>query len=241
MQRLDDLENGYRIWQDPDSFCYGIDAVLLAHYATLKDGDRVIDLGTGTGAVPLIMKAIARDRGLRTHFTGLEIQEDVSALALKSVQYNGLATEVDITKGDLKEAARIYGAASFSLVTCNPPYMIGSHGLVSKEGAVAAARHEIYCTLEDVVSSAAALLETNGRFAMVHRPFRLAEIISVLKQYRLEPKRMRLVYPFADREPTMVLIESVRGGRPRLSVGPPLIIYNKDHTYTEELLKIYGR
>ncbi|HUM85663.1 MAG TPA: tRNA1(Val) (adenine(37)-N6)-methyltransferase [Lachnospiraceae bacterium] len=240
MQRLDDLENGYRIWQDPEGFCYGVDAVLLAHYATLKDGDRVLDMGTGTGAIPLIMKAIARDAGFKAHFTGIEIQKAAADLAVQSAALNGLENDIHFIQGDIKEAAGIFGAASFSLVTCNPPYMIGSHGLVSAASAKAAARHEIFCTLEDILTAAEKLLEVNGRFAMVHRPFRLAEIITGLTAHHLEPKRMRLVYPFADREPTMVLIEAVRGGRPRMEVGPPLVIYEKDSRYTDELLEIYG-
>lgn len=235
--RLDDLQNGYRIWQDPDLFCYGIDAVLLAHFATMKAGDRVLDMGCGNGAVPLIMKACA-PRGVS--FTGIEIQEKAAALAEKSVRYNHLENEIRIVTGDLKEAPALFGAASFSLVTCNPPYMTEHHGLLNPDEPLAIARHELRCSLDEIAASASKLLVTNGRFAMIHRPFRLAEIVRTLSLHDLELKRMRLVFPYADREPTMVLLEAVRGGKPRVSVGPPLIVYQQPGIYTEEIRRIYG-
>jgi tRNA1Val (adenine37-N6)-methyltransferase len=235
--RLDDLQNGYKIWQDPDLFCYGIDAVLLSHFAVMKPKDHVLDLGTGNGAIPLIMKACAPEG---VTFTGLEIQKRAADLARKSTEYNHLGDSVYIADGDLKEAVSIFGAASFTLVTCNPPYMTEHHGLLNPEEPLAIARHEIRCSLRDVISQASRLLVTNGRFAMIHRPFRLAEIVRDLSEYGLEMKKMRLVYPYADREPTMVLLEAVKGGRPRVSVGPPLIIYEKRGVYTEEIRKIYG-
>ena len=143
-------------------------------------------------------------------------------------------------RGDIKEAADLFGKASFDVVTSNPPYMTGQHGLVNPDMPKAVARHEILCTLEDVIGQASALLKENGRFYMVHRPFRLAEIMVTMSRYRLEPKRMKLVYPFVDKEPNMVLIEGLKGGRPRVTVEKPLIVYEKPGVYTSEIYDIYG-
>ncbi|MDO5703304.1 MAG: tRNA1(Val) (adenine(37)-N6)-methyltransferase [Lachnospiraceae bacterium] len=242
MLRTDDLMNGYHILQDTDFFCFGIDAVLLSHYPALKAGDRVMDLGTGFAPIPLIMHAEARRQGLVPGFkiTGLELQERPAEIAARSVAENHLSDEIEIVRGDIREAEELFGPASFSLVTCNPPYMPAGDGIKSADEARAIARTEIRCTLEDVIRTASALLKMRGRFAMIHRPFRLPEIMACLTKYHLEPKRMRMVHPAADTEPSMVLIESVKGGRPRLAVDPPLIVYNKDRTYTEEIYKIYG-
>lgn len=235
-ERLDDLQNGYRLIQDPQDFCYGIDAVLLAWFARVKPGERVLDLGTGSGVVPLLLKG--RTEG--GHFTGLEIQEKSANMARRSVAWNHLEEDVSIITGDIKEAAGIFGPASFHVVTSNPPYMTGSHGLVNPHQPKAIARHEILCTLEDVVSQAAKVLVSNGRFYMVHRPFRLAEIMGLMMKYHLEPKRMQLVYPYVDREPNMVLIEALRGGRPRITVEKPLIVYERPRVYTKDIEEIYA-
>ncbi len=241
MLRVDSLENGYEICQDTDLFCFGIDAVLLAHYCPLKAGDQVMDLGTGNGVIPLIMKGVARDAGIRAHFTGLEIQPASAALARQSVAMNGLEDDIDIAEGDIKEAAARFGAASFSLVTCNPPYMAGGAGLVNESFERMAARHEVLVTLDDVISQGAALLKERGRFGMIHRPHRLTDIIVSMRANRCEVKRLRLVCPKAGKAPTMVLVEAVKGGRPYLTVEPPLIVYGEDGQYTEEVLKIYGK
>ena len=235
-ERVDDLQNGFFVIQDPEKFCFGMDAVLLSGFAKIKTGERVLDMGTGTGIIPILLKAKTPGQ----HFTGLEIQEECAKMASRSVRYNGLDSDIDIVCGDIKEAAEIFGAASFHAVTCNPPYMIGQHGLQNPYMAKAIARHEILCTLEDVVSQAARVLKDRGRFYMVHRPFRLAEIFQALTKYKLEPKRMQLVYPFVDREPNMVLIEALKGGNSRITVEKPLIVYEKPGVYTDEILKIYG-
>ena len=161
-------------------------------------------------------------------------------MARRSVLLNDLQQRVEIVQGDIKEAGDLFAPASFDTVTSNPPYMIGQHGLVNPDIEKAAARHEIFCTLEDVVRAAAKLVRPGGRFYLVHRPFRLAEIIRTLSQYKLEPKRMRLVYPYVDREPNMVLIEAVRGGRPRMTVEKPLIVYKEPGVYMPEITEIYG-
>lgn len=236
-ERIDNLErNGYHIIQDTGRFCFGMDAVLLSGFARVKEGARVLDLGTGTGIIPILLEA----KTGAAHLTGLEIQEDSADMARRSVRLNGLEHKIDIVTGDIKEAGSLFDAASFDVITCNPPYMIGRHGITNEGDAKAIARHEILCTLEDVVSQTARLLKPGGNFFMVHRPFRLAEIMTVLTAYKLEPKRMRLVYPFVDKEPNMVLIEANRGGRPRMTVEKPLIVYREPGVYMPEIYDIYG-
>ena len=194
-------------------------------------------MGTGTGIVPILLKA----RYPKGKYTGLEIQEESADVARRSVVYNHLEEDIVITTGDIKEAAAIYGGSFFDVVTTNPPYMVGNHGLTGDNQAKMIARHETLCTLEDVISQAAKVLKPRGRFYMVHRPFRLAEIMSVMVKYRIEPKRMRLVHPYVDKEPNMVLIEGMRGGNSRMTVEKPLIVYEKPGVYTREILDIYGQ
>ena len=236
-ERLDDLQiKGYRIIQSPGRFCFGMDAVLLSSFAKVKTGERALDLGTGTGILPILLEA--KNKG--ESYTGLEIQEESADMARRSVQYNHLEDKVRIVTGDIREAAALFGAASFHVITVNPPYMIGDHGLKNENEAKYIARHEVLCTLEDVLRESGKLLGNKGRFYMVHRPFRLAEILSGMSRHRIEPKRMRLVHPYIDKEPNMVLLEGVRDAHPRMTVEQPLVVYNKDGTYTEELLELYG-
>lgn len=236
-ERIDELQrNGYQIIQNENGFCFGMDAVLLSGFAKVKRGENALDLGTGTGIIPILLEAKTEGR----HFTGLEIQETSADMAQRSVCLNDLNEKVEIIRGDIKEATDLFEKASFDVVTSNPPYMTGQHGLVNPDMPKAVARHEILCTLEDVIGQASALLKENGRFYMVHRPFRLAEIMVTMSRYRLEPKRMKLVYPFVDKEPNMVLIEGLKGGRPRVTVEKPLIVYEKPGVYTSEIYDIYG-
>ena len=236
-ERLDELHrNGYFIIQDPKRFCFGMDAVLLSGFAKAKKGERVLDLGTGTGIIPILMEAKTEAED----FKALEIQEESADMARRSVLLNHLENKIDIVCGDIKEADTLFQAASFDVITCNPPYMIGQHGITNPDAPKAIARHEILCTLEDVIQKAAILLKPGGNFYMVHRPFRLAEIISVMVRYKLEPKRMRLVYPYVDKEPNMVLIEGCRGGKSRMTVEKPLIVYKELGKYTDEIYEVYG-
>lgn len=236
-ERIDDLQrNGYQIIQDPARFCFGMDAVLLSGFAQAPAGSRVLDLGTGTGIIPILMSAKTQ----AGHLYGLEIQEESADMAQRSVLLNHLDNRITIVRGDIKEAGEQFDAASFDVITCNPPYMISRHGLQNPDSPKAIARHEVLCTLEDVVKTSAKLLKPGGKLFLVHRPFRLAEIIVTLHDYRLEPKRMKMVHPFIDHEPTMVLIEAVRGGKSRMTVEKPLIIYESQGKYTQEIYDIYG-
>lgn len=236
-ERLDDLErNGYKIIQNDKTFCFGMDAVLLSGFAQVKPGEKALDLGTGTGIIPILLKG----KTAGDHFTGLEIQEASADMARRSVLYNHLEDQISIVQGDIKEAHTLFDAASFDVITSNPPYMTGNHGLVNPDMPKAIARHEILCTLEDVIGQASRLLRPGGRFYMVHRPFRMAEIMTKMTAHRLEPKRMRLVYPFVDKEPNMVLIEGLKGGKPRITVEKPLIVYKEPGVYTEEIYGVYG-
>lgn len=236
-ERIDDLQrNGYRIIQKKKGFCFGMDAVLLSGFARVKEGEVAVDLGTGTGIIPILLEAKTEGR----HFTGLEIQEEVAEMASRSVALNDLQERVAIVRGDIKEASQLFGKASFDVVTSNPPYMNDQHGLKNPQEMKAISRHEVLCTLDDVCREAAALLKPGGRFYMVHRPHRLAEIISALKEYKLEPKRMKLVHPFIDKDANMVLIEAVRGGRSMMKVEAPIIVYKEPGVYTDEIYTIYG-
>lgn len=236
-ERIDDLQrNGYQIIQNRDGFCFGMDAVLLSGFAKVKPGEKAVDLGTGTGIIPILLEA--KNQGL--HYTGLEIQEEVADMAARSVALNHLEDKISIIRGDIKEASRLFGAASFDVVTSNPPYMNDAHGLKNQDLPKAISRHEVLCTLQDVTREAARLLRPGGRFYLVHRPHRLIEIITALKSVGMEPKRMKMVHPFVDKEANMVLIEAVRGGRSMIKVEAPVVVYKEPGVYTDEIYTIYG-
>lgn len=236
-ERLDELHrNGYKIIQNQETFCFGMDAVLLSGFAKVKLGEKVLDMGTGTGIIPILLEAKSQGK----HFTGLEIQKESADMARRSVAYNHLEDKISIVEGDIKEADRLFALASFDVITCNPPYMTGNHGLLNPNMPKAIARHELLCTFEDVARQAERLLKPGGRFYLVHRPFRLVELMITLSKYHLEPKRMKMVHPFLDKEPNMVLIEAMRGARPRITVEAPLIVYKEPGVYTDEIYDIYG-
>lgn len=239
MEQIDTLKNGYKIIQDTERFQFGIDAVLLADFAgkEVHDGDAVIDLGTGTGIIPLLMNKICEG----AHFVGLEVQKESAEMAARSVALNNLTEQIQIVNGDLKDSDKIFARHSFNVVTCNPPYMIDEHGKSNSLDAKTIARHEVLCTLEDVIAAADTLLATHGKFFMIHRPFRLPEIFSALERHKMEMKRMQLIFPFADKEPNMVLIEARKNAKRRLTIEPPLVVRNDDGEYTAEVQEIYNK
>lgn len=236
-ERIDDLNrNGYKIIQNKKKFCFGMDAVLLSSFACANEGENVVDLGTGTGIIPILMEAKTK----ASHFSALEIQEDMAEMASRSVTLNKLDHKISIHTGDIKEASKIFGGASFDVVTTNPPYMSDNHGLKNPDISKAIARHEVLCTLDDISRESAKILKPGGRLYMVHRPFRLTDIIDSLRRYKLEPKRIRMVHPYIDKEANMVLIEAIRGGKPLVKVEPPIVVYKESGVYTEEIYTLYG-
>lgn len=236
-ERVDELHrNGYQIIQNPKKFCFGMDAVLLSGFTRVLPGELVLDLGTGTGIIPILLEAKTEGK----HYTGLEIQEESADMARRSIAMNKLQDKIDIVEGDIKEASAIFGLASFDVLTCNPPYMNNNHGIVNPGEAKAIARHELLCSLEDVIRETSRLLKPNGRFYLVHRPFRLIEIINTLSKYKLETKRMKFVHPYLDREPNMVLMECIKGAKTMVRVEAPLVVYKEPKVYTDEIYEIYG-
>lgn len=235
-ERLDDLgRKGYRIIQNTKIFCFGIDAILLSAFAKMNETDSAIDLGTGNGIIPMLMEA----RYGGSHLYGLEIQDINVELARRSIEMNGLLGKVEVVQGDIKEASQIFGAGRYDVVTSNPPYMNENHGLTNPDSHKAIARHEILCTLEDVVREASKLLKVNGHFYMIHRPHRLVEIFDTLTRYKLEPKRVRFVHPFVDKEANMVLIDAIRGAKSMVKIENPLVVYQEQGVYTQELWDIH--
>ena len=248
-ERAVDLQRS-NLWiiQDPGRFCFGVDAVLLSAFCEIRAGERCLDMGTGTGILPLLLSA----KTDAAELVGLEIQPESADMARRSVEMNIaiqeeaaattriVAGRVRIEQGDLKEASALFGRSRFDVVTCNPPYMIGGHGIVNPADAKAIARHEVLCTLDDVAREAAAVLVPGGRLYMVHRPFRLAELMTTMSRHGLEPKRLRMVHPQVDREPNLVLIACVRGGKSGLTVEKPLILADESGETTAEVKELYG-
>lgn len=226
---------GYKIVQDKEKFCFGIDAVLLSAFARVYQNDSVMDLCTGNAIVPILMSAKNQ-----CNFTALEIQEDSVRMAKKGVELNHLEDRINVLQGDLKNVRGLFGGAQYDVVTVNPPYMRADSRLNPNE-AKNIARHEIFCSVSDVVSAASYLLKSGGNLFMIHRPERLSEIFRAFFAEKIEPKRMRLVHSFADSEPSMVLIEGRKCAKPDLKIEKPLVIYERKGVYSKEVEGIYGR
>lgn len=237
MEVVDTLKNGYKIIQDSEKFKFGIDAILLSHFAfnQIRNNEKVIDLGTGNGIIPLM---IAKSRA--NSIVGLEIQEENVEIAKKSVELNQLEEKIQIIHGDIKAVEKKFTKHSFDVVISNPPYMINEHGKQNPTEAKSIARHEVLCNLEDIICAVDYLLKPFGKLFMIHRPFRLPEIFSLLTKYKIEPKRMELVSPFLQKEPNLVLIEARKNANPRLQIEENLIVYEKPGIYTEKINQIYS-
>ncbi len=237
-ETLEDLQlSGLRIIQKKDGFRFGIDAVLLSDFAKDIRAEEMLDMCTGCGVVPVLLSAKTKIPKI----FGLEIQDEVFEVAKRTVELNDLSDRVFIDKGDIKEGYKIYGKRRFSLITCNPPYMPKGTAVTNELDTKIIARHEILCTLEDVIKSASELLKQHGHFLMVHKPTRLADILCLMRQYEIEPKRIRLVHKKADAEPSLVLVDGAYKGGNELRIMPPLYLYNENGEETEELKRIYGK
>lgn len=236
-ERLDDLQiKGLSIIQKTDGFCFGTDAVLLAAFAHVRKGSHVVDLCTGTGIIPLLL--YAKTQAAEIH--GLEIIGSVAEMAKRSVIYNKIES-IKVQEGDVRDASKIYGHEVFDTVTCNPPYERVGGGFQNPDDIKAAARHEIFCSLDDVLSQGAAILKYGGNLCMVHRANRIADVMCCMRKYRIEPKRLRLVAPAIGREPNLILIEGIKGGGPFVKNLPVLYMYDENGNYTDEIMDIYER
>lgn len=239
-ERIDNIGFGdLRLIQKPGDFCYGIDAVLLATFADVKKGGKVIDLGTGTGVIPLILSR----RTEETEIIGIEVQKDSYERALRNVELNNLSDRVMMIHGDVNEIAekKLFSKHSFDVVITNPPYIKDGGGIKNKDEAKTIARHETTADLSDFISAACYLLKERGDFYMIHRPSRLVDICFLCRQHKLEPKKLRLVSPNRDSAPNLILIHCVKYGMPELNFLDPLYVYQEDGTYTSEVMSLYER
>jgi tRNA1Val (adenine37-N6)-methyltransferase len=237
-ETLDDLQlRGINIIQKKTDFRFGIDAVLLANFAKVKRGMKVIDLCTGTGIIPFILAGKTE----AAKILGLEIQEDMVEMALRSVKYNSLEEKISFINGDLKDLPLLKSLEKVDVVTVNPPYKAHNSGLLNPSDKNAIARHEICCTLEDVIIAARTVLKDNGRLFMVHRPERLADILCLMRKYKIEPKNIRMVHPNTKKAPNIVLVEGQRDGGSFLKWEAPLYVYKDEGGFSEDIDRIYGR
>lgn len=228
---------GYRFVYDDALFRPGTDTFLLSSLPRLKPGARVCDLGCGTGLLGLLL--LQRQPDLTV--TGVDLQEHAARLAERAAAENGLTDHFSIRQGDLRDVKALFPTSSFDLVVCNPPYYPPSTGHLAAEGPLRTARSEVSCTLEDVCSAAAYLLRWGGSFCLVHKPERLTDLLCALRSHALEPKRLRPVHSRTATAPSLVLLEGRRGGKPGLTVEPPLILQQADGSPTAELDAIYFR
>ncbi len=237
-ERIDDLQyKGLKLIQKKDGFCFGVDAVLLANFADVKKDDEVIDLGTGTGIIPILLAGKTKANSI----VGLEIQPNMAEMAVRSAVLNNLQKKVIIECGDIKESVKSFGASKFNVVVSNPPYMSNGGGIINLSDMKAISRHEIMCNLEDVISAGSKLLIPGGQFAMVHRPERLVDIIFLMRSYSLEPKFIRFVHPAPYKKANLLLIKGIRGGRAQLKMMKPLYVYDENGEYSKEINEIYCR
>ncbi len=231
-EKVDELIQGNcKIIQDKDKFCFGIDSLLISKFATARLNDEVFDLGTGTGVIPLVMSHTTKAK----HFTALDVQVQSVDMARRSVELNGLENKISVVECDIKNVGKRFNKNAADVVVSNPPYMTLNQGEPSPKDSKSIARTEILCKLEDVVSAANFLLKPNGKFFMIHRPNRLGEIFALCSKFKLVVKRLQLIYPFADKSPTMVMIEARKNVKQDLKILEPLIMYSNPGVYSEQL------
>jgi tRNA1(Val) A37 N6-methylase TrmN6 len=237
-ETLDDLQlGGIDIIQKKHDFRFGIDAVLLANFAKVKKGMRVVDLCTGGGIIPFLLAG----KTMASSIVGIEIQEDMVNMANRSVKLNKLEDKIEFLHGDIKNLNMIKGLPKADIVTVNPPYKLKNSGVINQNNKNAIARHEICCTLEDVIVAARNVLKDNGRIYMVHRPERLADIFCIMRKYKMEPKSVQMVHPSFNKAPNIVLVEGHKDGGAYLKWQEPIYVHNEDGSYTDTIDRIYGR
>ena len=238
-ERIDDLQlNNLKIIQNKDGFCFGIDAVLLSDFAKdIRNNSQVLDLGTGTGIIGILLCAKTK----LSKIYGIDIQKDVCDMALRSIKLNNLEIKFEIINTNIKDLQNIFNESSFDAIVSNPPYKKDNSGLKNESETKLISRHEITASLEDFISTSSKLLKNNGNIYMVHRPERLSDLFYLLKKYNLEPKKLRLVQSYYDSKPKLILIKATKNAKSFLNIEEPLIIYNKDGSYTDEIFKIYSK
>ena len=238
-ERIDDLEfKGLKIIQNSEGFCFGIDSVLLTDFAKdIKTNSKVIDLGSGTGIIPILLSAKTKN----TLFVGIEIQETVAEMANRSVQLNDLQDRIKIENENILNLKDIYEKGKFDAITTNPPYKKVNTGIVNENDKKLISRHEITASLEDFIRISSYLLKDFGEFYMVHRPDRLVDIFYFMRKYNIEPKKIRFVYPNKNKKANIILIKGIKCGKPFLKFDDNLYVYNENGEYTEEILRIYNK
>ncbi len=236
-ERIDDLQRGgLRVIQRADAFRFGTDAVLLADFAAPRRHDRVCDLGTGTGIIPLLL--YARENTISAD--AVEIQPDMADMAARSMTLNGLSEKIRVLPGDLRQIRTLLPHARYDLVTCNPPYGKAGGTLLNPDASKRLARHEESCAIEDVACAAAWLLQNGGRLCCVFPAARMIELSDAMRKYRMAPKRIRMVHSRVEKAAHLCLMEGMLDARPGLMIEPPLVIYDENNAYTPELRRIYG-
>ena len=231
-EKVEDLGlKGYKIIQDKSGFCFGSDAVLLSRFVKLRKGARVLDMCTGTGIIPVLLWGMYEPSAI----DAVEIVPEVSDMAKRTMELNSLSDNIRVHCADLKKSKELFGAHSFDAVTCNPPYMNAGGGIVNPGDKLAIARHEIACTLDDVVRCAKEVLKPCGKLYMVHRADRMCDVISTFRKYGIEPKRLAVVYPSEGKAANLILIEGAEGGRPQLKLEPAVFMYDSEGNYIQSL------
>jgi len=233
---IDDLQcNGMKIIRNPKWFSYGMDAVLLSNYCNFKKNSTVLDIGTGTGIIPILINA----KNTLNKIYGFEVQKEVADMASRSIKLNDIEDKVTIINDDINNYQNYFSNSSLDAIVSNPPYKINNTGLKNELTQKSISRHEILCTLDDIVRISSKLLKQLGNLYLVHRPDRLVDIFCTLRKYNIEPKQIRFVHSHVGDKPNLVLIKATKCGGKELLYDKPLYIYKNDNTYTEDLLKIY--
>lgn len=236
-ETLDDLQlKGIHIIQKKEGFRFGVDAVLLANFAKVKKNATVIDLCSGTGIIPFIIKGKSQCGVIK----GVEIQGEFAEMANRTAMYNNFSDEIKFIEGDLKDKELLKSLGRVDIVTVNPPYKVYSSGILNDSDKNAIARHEVCCTLEDVIVAARTLLKDNGKFFMVHRPDRIVDIFTLMRKYKIEPKRIRFIHPKPGKAPNILLVEGQRDGGTFLKIEDPLYVHMEDDSYSEEIKAMYN-